>query len=107
MPCTRTRAHHSRAKIVLNQKTIKANTIKHSPGSLNTPAAHKTLLLEKLSTRRPATIKRCPTRGARLRRLLRSAGRCAHVGVDQRDRLALSSAQLREVQPGAEEGPAL
>jgi len=74
MPWTRTRAHHNRAEIVLNQKTFKAKTIKHSPGSLNTPAAHKTLLLEKLSSRRPATIKRCPTRGARLRRLLRSAG---------------------------------
>ena len=106
MPWTRTRARHNRAEIVLNQKTFKAKTIKPSPGSLNTPAAHKTLLLEKLSSRRPATIKRCPTRGARLRRLLRSAGRCAHVGVDQRVRLALSSAQLRQVQRGDVEGRA-
>src|SRR2546428_13896853 len=107
MPWTRTRAQHNRAEIVLNQKTFKAKTIKPSPGSLNTPAAHKTLLLEKLSSRRPATIKRCPTRRARLRRLLRSAGRCAHVGVDQRVRLALSSAQLRQGQRGGVESRAL
>jgi len=40
MPWARTRAHHNRAEIVLNEKTFKAKTIKHSPGSLNTASAH-------------------------------------------------------------------
>jgi len=37
MPWTRTRARHNRAEIVLNQKTFKAKTIKHSPARLTPP----------------------------------------------------------------------
>src|SRR3989442_6980916 len=84
MLSTRTRARDNHAEIALNQEDVQGQNNQAFPGSLDTTAAHKTLLLEKLSSRRPAKIKRCPTRSARLRRLLRSAGRCAHVGVDRR-----------------------